>query len=213
MIEKFLNRLGLYTTKQLGKITASRLIQQAEDIKKITENEEQQRIEKINTSLSRLLQLYKFCRSDRYLSITPFVDSYNNYCWIITQIPQIDSLRVSGNIEVYSCEISPLKHNGYLYFDIFSETAGNYKDKTFYKPERIKIVDFVIEPQNRGIGSYLIKQLEQMATELGVLYITGYLSPRDYENREAQVRFYKRHGYKIKLNDTDKEGFIRKDLT
>lgn len=213
MGQKVLNKLGLYTTKQLGQILRSSLKRQAEDIREYYKSIEQKNTEDLNDiykSLNRLLELNNFRREDMYLSITPFIDSYKNFHWIVTKIPQINSTCVTANIDVYDYVLS-INNEGYLFFEIHANPEGDFKNR-IYKPKHIKIIDFIITPQNKGIGSYLINRLEQIAIGLNVSYITGDLVPIDYINRDAQIRFYSRHGYKIKLNKTAEKGTILKNL-
>jgi len=48
---------------------------------------------------------------------------------------------------------------------------------------------------------------------LNIEYIYGELSPVDFKNRDAQIRFYERNGYEIKFTDTTRrQGSIYKKL-
>jgi len=67
-----------------------------------------------------------------------------------------------------------------------------------------KIEDLVIESErfeNRGIGSALLKLMESVARERGVMGIMGDLSDVDKDHYEKLSYFYKKHGYSFTLND------------
>lgn len=64
--------------------------------------------------------------------------------------------------------------------------------------QSIHIGDINHKMLNQGIGSHLLKYLDEIAIENGIKKITGWLSPLDLKsNREKLLHFYGKNGYQI----------------
>lgn len=186
-----LNKYGLYTREQLIK----ELQEQAERIENHNLDKKKQSIKKIEDSLKELLNKNIHFK-ETYFSITPFFDNQHEFNWIITKIPEIKNNRNMGEILAKNInDITPNNRSNFLYFDIYLNEEK--------KPYLIEIVDLRTSPNNKGVGSHLLQKLEQIADNLGIKYIKGWLSPVDILNRDNQIKFYNKNGYTIKFKDID----------
>ena len=75
-----------------------------------------------------------------------------------------------------------------------------------------EIADIENDPRaaNRGLGTELLLFAEEIFRQLGVIEVTGWLSPVDEGHRDRQVHFYGKNGYTVNLQG--EEGQIHKRL-
>jgi GNAT superfamily N-acetyltransferase len=140
-------------------------------------------------------------RNNKYFTLMPLVDKNHYFYWVVNFFDDSGyGKHSSGEIRVYECEQPNFSSSSpFLHYEIHSNM--------------IKIIDFNTATfRNRGIGTKMLNILEQMAISLNIDYISGYLAPADYEDRDAQIRFYKRNGYTVNSNDQTRKGNIRKIL-
>ncbi|MHC6179341.1 GNAT family N-acetyltransferase [Clostridium sp. JNZ X4-2] len=72
----------------------------------------------------------------------------------------------------------------------------------------IKIDDILMEHNNIGNGTIAMKYFLQVAKELGVDKITGWLSDTDKDHWDRSVHFYEKFGFKVKFNEEYTSGSI-----
>jgi hypothetical protein len=192
MMEKLLNLIGLYTKHQIADFLLNESQRQAESFKDIYRNQYEKMITDCESSLNSLLKKNPFSGDNQYKLITPFFDSAHNFHWIIAIVPQSIKYSNFGRIEVRDLSNS-YDHEGFLDYCFYKNIDNSH-------PSKIELVDFRIGPKNKGIGSYLLTLLDNIAQSLGAAYIYGCLAPVDYENRPSQVRFYARNRYTISSN-------------
>jgi len=111
---------------------------------------------------------------------------------------------------------SPLLEDGQIYAGcIYVLTTKGFDKSLNYmvvKDEHnyLKIGDITHEMLNQGIGTELLRYLEEIAGESGINKITAWLSPKDIDtHRERLFYFYKKNGYQIiqrKIPRLDVEG-------
>lgn len=78
----------------------------------------------------------------------------------------------------------------------------------------INIGDIQHKPVNQGIGSELIKYLEETAKAENITYLTGWVSPVDFDHKERLLHFYQKNGFEIKVKEDEMGGYsIRKLLS
>jgi GNAT superfamily N-acetyltransferase len=65
---------------------------------------------------------------------------------------------------------------------------------------------------NKGLGSAAMEALIKYARENKITYISGSISPTDWDHIERLEHFYKKHGFDVKLNEQSESGSIRLDL-
>lgn len=76
----------------------------------------------------------------------------------------------------------------------------------------IKIDDFQVKKENRGIGSLLLDNLFKLGKRYNVVYIKGDLSNVDAADFDKLSYFYDKNGFEVELNEDKAEGTIKKDL-
>lgn len=110
------------------------------------------------------------------LYLINFLDKQNNF-----------SYEHTGDIYV----VSEFGDEGKLFYsikhDIFDSKNEDY----------IEIVDILPERYNIGIGTEVLKYLEEIAIKYNVKHIVGELSPVDFDHKDRLLHFYKKNGYEI----------------
>lgn len=76
----------------------------------------------------------------------------------------------------------------------------------------IKIDDFQVKKENRGIGSLLLDNLFKLGKRYNVAFIKGDLSNRDAVNFDKLSYFYDKNGFEVELNEDKADGTIKKEL-
>ncbi len=194
MIKKLIAKwLGLYTEEEFHMTVQDR----CRELRQKMNKERQENMEIIAQQAMDLFR-YRNPLHYRLISVLPFISKRNIFYWVITQIPYRERDDCHKNCDIYAIDTSD--NRAYLYFEI---------TKT-----RAEIVDIVVLrwQRNQGVGSHLLATLEQLAPDLGVGEITGWLSPADADNRSIQAAFYKKNSYTIKLSPDEKNGSIKKSI-
>jgi GNAT superfamily N-acetyltransferase len=93
------------------------------------------------------------------------------------------------------CNISAYNH---LYSEP-SHPAARLLSKIYISKKTCYIEDITSIYQRRGLGSFLLKMLEDLMRLLNVEKIIGWLSPVDLKNRDIQVAFYLSNGFELNL--------------
>lgn len=76
----------------------------------------------------------------------------------------------------------------------------------------IKIDNFEVEKENRGIGSLLLDNLFKLGKRYNVVYIKGDLSNVDAADFDKLSYFYNKNGFEVELNEDKATGTIKKEL-
>lgn len=77
----------------------------------------------------------------------------------------------------------------------------------------INIGDIQYKLVNQGIGSELINYLEEIADGEKVTYLTGWISPVDFDHKERLLHFYQKNGFEIRAREDEMGGYyISKSL-
>jgi len=78
------------------------------------------------------------------------------------------------------------------------------------KIKHMKIADIRIEGErvNRGYGSILMTAIMQLVDQLGIRYITGWISDVDWDHIERSEHFYQKFGFECELDHESRHGTI-----
>lgn len=204
MSKQFFNMFNLYTRKQME----DRISAQSKRISTFYRNQKRNNIQDIENCLKHLLNNNRTTLNNWYFSVTPFFDKHQSFYWIVNEVPEIKSGCTAAEIKVINYAMGVDHTKGYLYYDICSGSDENEKPV----PNEIKITDIQVIPKNNGIGSYMLSLLDDLARALEISVIIGELSSVDFKDRDAQIRFYSRNGYTIKLREKTNSGSIRKNI-
>jgi len=198
MLKKFTaHQLGLYTEVDLNLAVYDACSEIRQELKKDTRRNSEKHTQKGIELLKNAYLVH-----NRFVGIFPYISKNDLFYWIYAEIPQpkFENRYYNCTLWVIDSEVSSDKQNnqGFLYFEINDAKAI--------------IIDICMHKKRQGIGSFLLMLLEQLVTPFGVKKISGYLSPRDVDNRSVQIAFYSKNGYSVKLTDNNKEGWIKKEL-
>lgn len=76
----------------------------------------------------------------------------------------------------------------------------------------IRIDDILVPATlgNLGVGSYLLARLDELAEELGVSSVHGWLSPRDADRHRQLRRFYLKAGYAVQFHVSNSGSIVKR---
>jgi hypothetical protein len=132
------------------------------------------------------------------------------------------SQRIKHNIEAYQGEKLIRLNNGKRFCLVHSQedTLGiiyvvsnkGFSGRLIYiinsADQSIKIGNILFKPINTGIGTELLKYLDEIAIDGNYKYMTGWISPVDFDHLDKLFHFYKKNGFKIEKNNGRMGGYI-----
>lgn len=192
-MKKFIaKQCGLYTEEDLHLA----IYDKCKELRRILNDDYHNKTNKLTQKAIELLEYYNPL-DYRFLAIFPFASKKNIFYWVIAKIPQ-------SNRENYYPRCTLKVKNS-----TFSSDTAAY---LYFKINNTKAIieDVVVSNTREGIGSYLLRLLEQLVSHFGVKEIVGWLSPYDFNNRPAQIAFYNNNGYVVTLSDNKETGGIKK---
>ena len=199
--------MGLYTRADVELST----LEKCEKLRELKEKEQREMFGLLAQKTEALLSTSTL-KDHSFFGVFPMITKNNMLLLVIARVPSIEKSTVyqpfyrNATIEVIDPEtFVPLaihKRIAFLYFEI--------------KGQNVHAVDICTVPEMRrqGIGTFMLRLLESIATGFGAKIIDGELSPVDLPNREIQIAFYTKNGYNIFFRDENKEsGWIEKKLS
>lgn len=136
----------------------------------------------------------------------PFL-AKRDYIYIITVEIRSPKFNIENKLKSFQCDITAF--NKYILTDTVAKLLG----KVDLEKRVCKIESISSSHERLGLGSFLLKTLENIMILYQVKEITGWLSPAHFKYRHIHESFYPKNGYSIGFTDKTKEsGWIEKEL-
>lgn len=158
-----------------------------------------EKLEKDNKELSHQLKRINYLLNDRiHKNSNISYEKTKKGIEIITAVVEKDNL---GGIEI---EIFNVNCNFYAENRALVLWCKRYENEFF--------INDIWGGEGNGHGEVAMTKLFEIAKREKINKISGQLVPTDFENRDRQISFYEKMGFKISLDDDRKNGYIERQL-